>query len=484
MNLVMNNIQKIALIIPLLSLSLTGCEKWLGIKPADRIVEENVFNNESGIQSSLNGVYNDLLKSDLYGQALGSEFIEILAQQYSIRPTNTNFTEVSNYSYTTVYTKGRLERTWNAAYKTILNCNKIIENTEKNKNQFSNQTLKLILGESIAIRSFLHFDMLRLFGPIYKTSKTLKSIPYVNQVSVSASPLLSAEDAINAIITDLDKAEQLLKEVDPIITDGPLNTVEPGQDNTLRFRSLRFNYYAVLALKARAYLYAGDNANALKYAKLIIDDPQRSNFFPFVNHTEILSNVANTDRVFSTEIIFGMYNTGRNTIFQNYFNPDAAQATNLLIPRAGNIATLFAGEESDYRNFPIWKSSNQEANAAYSMKFRSGDNTTLYRNNIMPLIRLGEMYLIAAETETDTQKAYSYLNKLRNQRGLLDISDNLLGRIRNEYIKEFFGEGQLFFYYKRNATTPLRNGISNNNITMNTTRYVPQLPESEIKYRD
>lgn len=480
----MNTIKKIALLIPILAVSLTSCEKWLGVKPSDRIIEDNVFNTESGILSSLNGVYNDLLKSDLYGLALSSEFIEILAQQYSVRSANANWTEVSNYSYTGSYTKSRLERTWDASYKSILNCNKIIENTEKNQDKFSQQTFKLVLGESIALRSFLHFDMLRLFGPIYKAAKTAKSIPYVDQVSVSASPLLSAEDAVKSIIADLDRAQELLMEVDPIIEGGPLNSVIEGTENTLRFRSLRFNYYAVLALKARVYLYAGDNMNALKYAKLIIEDPQIASFFPFVSHTEILSNVTNPDRVFSTEIIFGMYNTGRNTLFQNYFNPDAASANNLLIPRPGNIAALFAGEESDYRNFPIWKNSNLEANAMYTMKLRSGDNATLYRNNIMPLIRLGEMYLIAAETETDSQKAYTYLNKLRNQRGLLDVSDNLANRVKNEYIKEFYGEGQLFFYYKRNATTPLKNGVSNNNITMNATRYVPLLPESESRYRD
>lgn len=475
---------KISVIALLFLLGFTSCNKWLDIKPADRVVEEHVFNTEAGVISALNGVYGELNKSELYGLTLGSEFIEILAQQYNIRSANTNYTEVSNYGYTMSYSKGRLEAVWDNAYKAILNCNKIIENIESKKDLFPSKFHELIIGESLALRSFLHFDILRLFGPIYATSPDRISIPYINRISVSPSPLLPADQVALRILEDLDEAERHLKNADPIIEEGPQNTEVEGADDTYRYRTLRFNYYAVLALKARIYLYIGDKTNALKYAKKIIDDPNRESFFPFVHHTEILSNAANPDRMFSTEVIFGMHNTGRNTIFQNYFNPDAAQAANLLIPRPGNITALFSGEDSDYRNFPFWKTSNLEVNAVYTMKYRAGETPTLYRNSLMPLIRLGEMYLIAAETETNETQAYMHLNKLRNQRGLANVSSDLQTHIRNEYIKEFYGEGQLFFYYKRNNIATIRSGITNNNISMTEARYVPLLPDSENRYRD
>jgi len=470
--------------LPIALIGLNSCEKWLSIKPADRIIEDNIFNSEAGFYSALNGVYNELLKSDLYGFALGSEFIEILAQQYNIRPANADYTLLANYNYTSVYGKQRLESIWDASFKAVLNCNKIIENADTRGQILSRKAYNVILGESLALRAFLHFDMLRLFGPLYNTSPTNNSIPYVDKITVSPSPLLPANEVITKILNDLDNAESLLKESDPILVDGPQNDVIEGADNTYRFRTLRLNYYAVLALKARVYLYAGDKVNALKYAKLIIEDTKRTDFFPFTPYTEILSNVSNPDRMFSSEVIFGLYHTNRNSIFQNYFNPEASIAQNLLIPRAGNIATLFSGEESDYRYDPIWKVSNLEANVKYCTKYRIGETPALYRNNIMPLIRLGEVYLIAAEASPNDSEAYGYLNKLRNQRGLTDISDNLSTRIKNEYIKELYGEGQLFFFYKRNQTTPIRSGISNSNVTMNATKYVPVLPDSENRYRN
>ena len=456
----------------------------MDVQPADRIVEENIFDSEAGFYSALNGIYAELSKGDLYGSALGSEYIEILAQQYNIRPANVSYTEVAGYRYTNEYPKQRFENIWNAAYKAILNCNIVLANSEKYSSSLTSKSKGVIVGETLGIRAFLHFDMLRLFGPIYKDSPQDKSIPYMDKSSVSSFPLLPASEAIQRILQDLDQAEKLLQEADPIISEGPRNTTIANEENTYLFRTLKFNYYAVLALKARVYLYAGDKENALKYSKLVIDAPNRASYFPFIQHSEILGNAANPDCVFSTEILFGLFNSNRNQIFQNNFNPEASRPENLLIPRPGIVAAMFQGEESDYRYFPIWKNSNLETNAMFTTKYKVGNVPTAFRNNIQGLIRLSELYLIAAECEPNAEQAFVYLNTLRNNRGLTDVSDNLSSRLLSEYRKEFFGEGQLFYYYKRNKVSPIRSGISNNNMGMTAARYVPLLPDSELKYRD
>ena len=59
---------------------------------------------------------------------------------------------------------------------------------------------------------------------------------------------------------------------------------------TLRYRQLRFNYYAVLALKARAYLYAGDKANALTAARQLLADENVAKHFPAVDPNKLLAN--------------------------------------------------------------------------------------------------------------------------------------------------------------------------------------------------
>lgn len=477
----MKSFKNIVLII-LIPFCFVSCSKWLDVIPEDRIVEEQVFDTQTGFYSALNGVYLNLLNTNLYGGSLGPEFVEILAQQYNIRPANVEYTTAINHQYTSDFPKRKLQGIWDASYKSILNCNKILENATKQTGVLQKNASDIIKGETHAIRAFLHFDLFRLFGPVYKTNSGDLSIPYMDKVGVSTNPLLPANQLVEKVLSDLTIAENLLSESDPIIQNGPLTSVLEGADNEGRYRTLRLNYYAVLALKARVYLYAGEKENALKYAKMVIDAPNRATYFPFISYTQVLGNSKNPDLVFSTEVLFGLLNTTRNSIFTAYFNPDAT-INNLLIPRPGVISNLFAGDESDYRYFPIWKNSPIEPNAVYNTKYKTGEDATLFRNNLMPLIRLSEMYLIAAETETDNDQAYKYLNVLRNGRGLTDVSDGLSTRIPNEYKKEFFGEGQLFFYYKRNFTTPLKSGITNNNVTMTIAKYVPLLPESEIKYR-
>ncbi|MNY63490.1 SusD family protein [compost metagenome] len=92
------------------------------------------------------------------------------------------------------------------------------------------------------------------------------------------------------------------------------------------------------------------------------------------------------------------------------------------------------------------------------------------------------MYYIAAESEQNV----SYLNTVRNNRGLLNLAGtaNLTTELLKEYQKEFFGEGQLWYYYKRLNSTTIPNPLSaSGNVTMNATKYVVPLPLSELNPR-
>ena len=73
----------------------------------------------------------------------------------------------------------------------------------------------------------------------------------------------------------------------------------------------------------------------------------------------------------------------------------------------------------------------------------------------MPLIRLAEMYYIAAESAPDLAMAARYLNAIRAARGLDDVTlsseGDRLAQLEKEYRKEFYAEGQIWYFYKRNA---------------------------------
>jgi hypothetical protein len=74
-----------------------------------------------------------------------------------------------------------------------------------------------------------------------------------------------------------------------------------------------------------------------------------------------------------------------------------------------------------------------------------------------PSFRLAEAYYIAAEASYDSNptKAIEYLNTVRTHRGIIDLLPNTLGKsaFMNELVKEarkeFYGESQIFYMYKR-----------------------------------
>ena len=107
---------------------------------------------------------------------------------------------------------------------------------------------------------------------------------------------------------------------------------------------------------------------------------------------------------------------------------------------------------------------------------------------MIPVLRMSEMYLIAAECYAgkDGEKAYSLLNTLRNARQTSSVSESLELHIEGEYMREFVGEGQLFWYYKRKnaeAITPLYDR-SRPVINMDSSYYLFELPQSEGGFRE
>ena len=310
------------------------------------------------------------------------------------------------------------------------------------------------------------------------------------------SPLLSAEEILNFVIEDLKVALDLLKSVDPILTEGVRNeSNNDGGDNSLYYRQYRMNYYAVKALLARAYAWGHDGRNALIVAEEILREVQveGAEIFPFVEHSAAVDPSV-PDRVFSTEVIFSLYDSYRGTEIQD----------KLFIPTVDQIYTFssrrletgreysFYASENDYR-YAIWaKYSNAGTEINYHRKYEdvSGGNASKF-NKMVPLIRLSEIYLLAAECSGNFEMAKGYLDKVRNNRNCPSSTateTTLMDEITKECRREFLGEGQMFFFYKRKAMQKIPNGkwekdSESQTINMNMNNYVVPLPDSEINMR-
>lgn len=468
---------------------LTSCDDWLEVKPYDKISEEELLKSEEGYQKMLNGIYIDLNSEALYGKTLTVEMIEVMGGAYTIGTDNSvwgNYKDLSSYKYATEYWRGRLDQTWNKAYALILNCNKILETIDENQHLFTGGSYYVVKGEALALRAMLHFDMLRLFGPVYSKDSDKKAIPYYTKQTNTPEPILTAEEVAGQVAADLEDARTLLAN-DPVKTEGTLMSgAQDGTSNFMRYRALRLNYYAVEALLARVYLYMGDKKDAFKYASDVIKTADNG-IFPFVDKSLVTGSPADPDRIFSSEVLFALTNTSRGTIHKNFYDPSRLpnyvfyMDNSLMINIVFGDATTTGGYQDDYRYRANWIATGSNR---YFYKYSDMVANGSIQNTMIPMLRLGEMFLIAAESQSnDLAKGVQYVNALRRNRGVANLQTLTPDLLKYEYIRELYGEGQLFYLYKRLNSDVITSANSNKNPKASDLIFVVPLPDSETENR-
>lgn len=440
---------------------LTGCSDWLDYTPKDKQTYEQQFGTKAGFRNAVTGVYNKLASSSLYGYNLSYGPLDIMGQLYVVPNSNTSNLEFKSATWTGQFASSVFSSIWSNAYSTVLNANLVLQAAEEaNGTILSVDDYKLIKGEMLALRVFLHFDLLRLFGPIYTKNPEGLSIPYNNGVEAVRRERLPANKLVSDyLLPDLNKAEELLAEVDPIVEEGVLNSDGGMEGNWERYRQLRMNYYAVALLKARIYLWIGDYDNALIEAQKITDSEKVKEFFPNVNPNRLLANSINPDRGFSTECLFGLYKNSMSDIYLDTFS-GSLDPSIVLQPRKGYMDLLFSSTY-DYRRQSQWTVSVSSSGGDYDfIKYKSftanKDNPEFWAT-FYGLMRKSEAYYIAAEClmrNQDLPNACAYLNQVLSARGVETLpsttsESTLLKQIKLEYLREFRGEGQIYYLFKR-----------------------------------
>ena len=477
--------KKIYLIV-LVALVGVSCSEWLDIKPYDKISNDELFSTEEGFIKHLNGIYIELNSDMLYGAALSVEMIEIMGGLYEIGTDKSvwgNYQDLASGQYVTQYWRARFNEIWNKAYSLILNCNLLLESLENTSVSFSSDNYKIIKGEALALRAMLHFDILRLFGPVYSRNPQAMAIPYYKKYSVRPNALLTASEVADLIMQDLAEARILLAN-DPIRTKGP-GMEGPGANDKvfMYYRNLRLNYYAVAGLLARASLYFGKKDDAYYYATEVIRAAET--VFPFVDKSLVTGSPDDPDRIFSSEVIFALSHSQRNKLFKNYYDP--SRLPNCVFRMDNDVMSSYiygggastGGNQDDYRYRVNWVATGANR---YFYKYSDMKETGNIRNTMIPMMRLGEMYLIAAETfGADVSMGVSYVNKLRSARGISALPSLTQDNLQYEYIRELYGEGQIFFMYKRMFSRILCSTVESQNTQPSDKVFILPLPDSEIE---
>jgi hypothetical protein len=409
----------------LLVLSLTACKKWIDAPSPMQIDQKTLFSNEQGFTDVLNGVYLQMGSQNLYGRDLSFGLLSVLGRSYdtTITPALGNlYYQGIQYNFQDPTVKSTMGNMWNEMYFSIGNLNNLLANIDDKSALFSGNHYQATKGEALGLRAFLHFELLRLFVPSPTVAgRDAQAIPYVTKLTPYATAPVTIDSFLNSCISDLKTARTLLD-----------TASQPS----------RFNSYAAKALLARVYLYKGDMANAQSSALEIING----------RHFPLTAN--NTDLMFSTEHVFALYSYNLNSF--GYYKSVFTNKPSLGFAPLNQTALFVTGSgtTADWRkSFVDPSTGNSSGNVILTKKYY------VSQTNIIPLVRLSEMYYIATEcaiANNDLLSATSLLDTVRVHRNVAAYkvpqltADSLNKELTKEYQKEFLGEGQMFYFYKRN----------------------------------
>ena len=298
-----------------LSLGISSCKNWVDDVYQPLAVDDSeVFSKEQGFREALNGVYLQMGAEQLYGKELTMGLLSLAGRNYdsvSSKKVGVAYYNAATLNLTDPNVKSLSITIWNGMYQAIANVNNVLENIDSRKGIFTGNNYNTFKGESLALRAYLHFDLLRLFSAIDPLSL---GIPYRVSMDFNASPTSTVEKTLEYCIADLKEAESLLEAKD--------------------LENSHFTKWAVKGLLARIHLYKGDKISAEKYALEVVDEGPYS----------LLKS--NTDLLFTRESLFKLYipNHKFYNSYKVFFGPP-----NLIGLSVASQNALFGLSSPDYR---------------------------------------------------------------------------------------------------------------------------------------
>ena len=422
-----------------------GCSSFLDVNPKGETFDADMFNTADGYEDALYGIYSELsVNESLYGGNL-MWMPEAMSQNVSAI-SDYKFGNLAAADWTSSGPTSLRSTVWSNAYKVINHLNNIIQHAEKGgSDEFKHSGL--YLGESLALRAMIHFDLLRMFGaPLWASEeKKAKAIPYVKEYSFDITEYSSVDEAYDLVIEDLKRAEALMGEDESLVPAVRTNSASGFTDA----RITHINLYAVQALLARVYWSRNDLDNAAIYAQKVIDSGKFT-FRPLSSFVQ-----ADGGTLDLNETIFGFYSIGcQKTNATRYQVSGYSSSSSFSL--ASDWKTLYeeaTGASSDYR-LTAWFDDSTPALIKTVNAVTAGGSTYSGKSIVgVNILRIPEMYYILAEyyLESNPTMAAKFFNAVTETRGLEPVTAGKLtyDQIFTERRKEFYGEGFTWYEMKR-----------------------------------
>ena len=447
----------------ILAASLSSCvNDWLDVAPSDGTDADAALTSSSDLAAARTGMYAALKGNsnlvDYYGQQFfvyGDVHAGDDYQYNNIGGSNrASFYYDMNYQTASEFTSSTSSSNvaWKSPYIVIGRANRIIAAAEGGALSDAAEakaTIDQYAAEAKVLRALAHFDLVRIYGKPYTEDQGASlGVPLVTEVLESnAKP---ARSTVAEVYT------QVVKDLTEAISSNALATeTKPGY----------VSVWGAKAILSRVYLNMGDYANALSVAEDIIKNSgaalwTRDQYFKAWD----ASTPNESEFLFRLNVAGSTDNNDLNGI-GNLQQRDGYKE----MVATKKFVDMLTSDPKDVRNDMFLPAKAEKEVAVYGTnkvflnKLR-GQGGNLRNVTIVPIIRLSEVYLTAAECafrNNDKTKAVEYLNDLVKNRTTTEASlatvDNItLERILIERRKELIGEGQRYFDALRNNETITR----------------------------
>jgi len=419
-------------------LPFTACEDFLTQEPNLDQTNELTLSTFRGLTSATVGAYSPLYSTSWYGR----DFVVTA----DLKSGNAKISPVSSGRFQTEYQWASVSTStidlWSSAYILIARANNVINALQEfSETGVTQDQIANLRAECLFLRALGYFDLVRFYAQQYSSGADNPGVPVVLVTEIGEPARNTVGEVYAQVVADLTEAEGSLSE------DNSHGDADPKAWATKN---------AVKALLARVYLYMENWQAAANYATEIINSGEYQLYDETTYTTWDLGGAWGTDA--ASEIIFEVYGAEGNSSHGNWevisyiMSPDGYGD----IGASHDVYDMY--EDNDIRK-QLFTSEPDYPGALWSLKY-PGKSGNLREDNI-PVLRLGEMYLIRAEallhgaTITGVQAVDDY-NAIRVPLGLEAAVSVSLNDIYDERRRELCFEGHELFDLARTKRPLIR----------------------------
>lgn len=490
----MKNIFRFILTLWVATVSFSSCNEWLEATSDMELPADKLFQTRGGFRDALSGIYISMGDDYAYGKYYTWYSNELTSYPY-VPLSSASLDRWQKHVYTHETVKNELASMWQQGYEVIANVNIALRELDRRRNVITSDVeYKLFKGELHAVRAYVHFDLMRMFGlgNWDGDNATKLTIPYVTVYDKEPVPQQTYAETEKLLLKDINTALECLESVDPI-TGVEIENFDAtiNEDGFWSNRTLHLNYYAVRALAARVYQWKNDYKSAAEHAQSVIDNTLEKGVVSWVDVETLLLNTNNDSRDWSfvSEHIFSL------TVPELY-----SKVSSYLLNSTYSSAFLLRNSLIEDVLFPIIDANGSVAGAedirgtAVHLRY-SALGYTCYKlygssvyaaafRNRMPMVKISEMYYIVAEnliSQGYNSDALEILNEVRRKRGITDdLPENtdVEQELTKEYYREFICEGQLFYWLKHKDVSSSLDA----NYSVKASDLIYPYPDEEVNY--